>query len=344
MTQAPANPLLQRSPFVGTPSSTASVFPPSVCAAVTLDTPSLDAPPLRRRRVQLHTRKSLTNNLSVIPLPVPNTALTSTSTAMASVSAPSAFTEVEKFMPVPSVALQNMVPAAANVWVSDPDCIPYSFWDKNPICTTIAPHHVFLDNLRIAPTPYDSDPEFTKVLTPYSADHLDIFLRNAHLLDSYPQLSEKIRYGFPLGNLDPIDLTYAPPNLPSALEHDTLIQDYITSELSLGRFSGPFTQLELEAKIGPFRSSPLQIAIKEEAPGQPKKFRVCCNLSFKGSMGCSINDEIDAKDFPTCWGTAEQVTNFVSIMSSLLHFRYLNVLRPRRYTLLRSFMFGSVQT
>jgi len=70
------------------------------------------------------------------------------------------------------------------------------------------------------------------------------------------------------------------------------------SELSLGQFTGPFTQEELEWKIGPFHSSPLQVAIKEGAPGQPTKHHVCCNLSYKGTPGHSINDELIPKTFP----------------------------------------------
>jgi hypothetical protein len=249
---------------------------------------------------------------------------------------------VEKSTPVPFVAPLITVPAAASVWASDPDTIPYSLWEADPICITIAPRHVFLDNLRIVSTPYDTDSDFAKVITPYSADHFDIFLRNADLLDAYPQLSDKIRHGFPLGNLDPISLTYAPPNLPSALEHDTLIQDYIASELAIGHFSGRFTQPDLEAKIGPFRSSPLQVAVKEEAPGHPKKFRVCRNLSYKGSMGRSVNDEIDAKDFPTRWGTAEQVANFVSLPSSFIS--ATRTFYDLAVPLLRSITSGTAQT
>jgi hypothetical protein len=193
-------------------------------------------------------------------------------------------------------------------------------WVPEPSVTEPVSQHVYLDHLHVSRTPYDSDPDFAKILTPYSADNLEIMLRNANLLDAYPELPLKLRIGFPLGHLDQLTRTYAPHNLPSADEHDEVIQEYIASELALDRLSGPFTRQQLETKIGPFRSSPLQVASKEGGPGQPTKYRVCRNLSYKGSAGHSVNDAIDAKDFPTRWGTAEQVANFVSTTSFLLLF------------------------
>lgn len=214
-------------------------------------------------------------------------------------------------MLAPSVALQNMASAAANVWGPNPSQIPFLPWAMDPIPNIAAPHHVYLDHLSISRTPYDADSDFSKIITLYSADNLEVFLHNANLLDVYPELVFKIKHGFPLGYLQPISSTYAPPNLPSAIEHEHIIREYIESKLSLGRFTSPFTQEELEQKIGPFRSSPLQVAVKEGAPGQPTKYCVCRNLSYKGTSKRSINDEIDPKDFPTRWGTAAQVAFFV---------------------------------
>jgi hypothetical protein len=220
-------------------------------------------------------------------------------------------TKEMKPTPAPSVALQNMVPAAANAWGPDSSQIPFLPWTGDPIPNIAVPHHVYLDHLSVSHTPYDADPDFSKIITPYSAENLEVFLHNANLLDAYPELVFQIKHGFPLGHLQPILSTYAPPNLPSGLEHKHIIKDYIESELSLGQFTGPFTQEELEQKIGPFCSSPLQVAIKEGAPGQPTKQCVCHNLSYKGTPGRSINDEIDSKDFSTHWGTAAQVASFV---------------------------------
>jgi hypothetical protein len=145
-----------------------------------------------------------------------------------------------------------MVPAVRSAWGPDPSSIPFSCWASDPVPNTLPPHHVYLDNLNIIQTPYDDDADFSKIITPYSADDLDTFLRNANLLDDYPELVFKIKHGFPLGPLDPIHATYAPPNLPSANEHEQAIKEYIDSELALGHFSGPFSQQELKSKIGPF--------------------------------------------------------------------------------------------
>lgn len=123
------------------------------------------------------------------------------------------------------------------------------------IPNTVAPHHVYLDNnLSITQTSYNADADFSKIITPYSANNLVTFLEDTNLLEDYPELMFKIKHGFPLGHLDPIHSTYAPPNLPSADEHEHAIKEYIESELTLGCFSGPFSQIELEAKIGPFRT------------------------------------------------------------------------------------------
>ncbi|KAF6752119.1 hypothetical protein DFP72DRAFT_762949, partial [Ephemerocybe angulata] len=53
-----------------------------------------------------------------------------------------------------------------------------------------------------------------------------------------------------------IDVSFTPDNLNSALAFTDIIDDYVQEEIDLKRFSGPFTQEELEAKIGKFRSSP----------------------------------------------------------------------------------------
>ncbi|KAG1798672.1 uncharacterized protein BJ212DRAFT_1252078, partial [Suillus subaureus] len=65
----------------------------------------------------------------------------------------------------------------------------------------------------------------------------------------------------------------------SANEHEHIIKEYIDSELAQGYFSGPFSQEELESKISPFHSLPLQVAFKDGTPGDPPKFDVCHNLS-----------------------------------------------------------------
>jgi hypothetical protein len=172
--------------------------------------------------------------------------------------------------------------------------------------------HVYFDNLQIEqPSPYDNDFDYSKILTPYSAMHFQIFLERAQLISRYPELPFKLIHGFPIGYLAPLEHTFTPPNLPGANVYADIIHADIAEELRLGRYSGPFTREELEGKIGPFRSSPLQVNVKEGAPGEPIKYRVCRHLSYKGKSQSSINDEIDSDDFPTRWGKAADVAEIV---------------------------------
>src|ERR1700722_5016882 len=73
----------------------------------------------------------------------------------------------------------------------------------------------------------------------------------------------------------------------------------------------PFTKEELEKKIGPFRSSPIQIAVVDNGPDLPPKYRCCRNLSFKGSSDASINNLIGSENFHTRWYTAVECAKIV---------------------------------
>ncbi|KJA13761.1 hypothetical protein HYPSUDRAFT_102178, partial [Hypholoma sublateritium FD-334 SS-4] len=54
-----------------------------------------------------------------------------------------------------------------------------------------------------------------------------------------------------------------------------IIFQYIFEELALGRFMGPFHKDELESKISPSCSSPIQVVVKLGSPGKPDKFWCC---------------------------------------------------------------------
>jgi hypothetical protein len=47
-------------------------------------------------------------------------------------------------------------------------------------------------------------------------------------------------------------------------------------------------------------------------PPKPEKFRPCTNASKKKKDGISINDQIDSDEFPTRWGSAAQMGEYVS--------------------------------
>ncbi|KAG1864781.1 hypothetical protein DFJ58DRAFT_838898 [Suillus subalutaceus] len=161
-------------------------------------------------------------------------------------SVPNVHIEEAKFTPVPSADPLTMAPAVGNAWGPEPSSIPFSCWVTDPIPNMSPPHHVYLDNLSITQTSYDDDTDFTKIITPYSADNLDTFLRNANLLDDYSELVFKIKHGFPLSPLEPIHATYAPPNLPSANEHEQV--------LSVPHLSKSPPRTELQANLPNFVS------------------------------------------------------------------------------------------
>lgn len=150
------------------------------------------------------------------------------------------------------------------------------------------------------------------IVTPYNADAFQYLIDLAGLSNSFPFLADSIRHGFTMGYLPPILETDAPPNAPSLLEHKDVIEDWLDEELSLGRLEGPYTQQEVERRLGgPFRSSPLGVVEKSDKPG---KYRIVRNTSFKGKSGVSVNDSLDSDDFPTQWGTAAMVGDFVSLV------------------------------
>lgn len=167
-----------------------------------------------------------------------------------------------------------------------------------------APRFIYRDNLQKHPSPHDLDADYSLVNTPYSPEGFDHLLEITNLTVQFPELTWKLRNGFPIGDMSPLTSTYTPHNLPGADIHREVCDEYVADELSKGRFSGPYTHEQLFAKIGHFRSSPLQVVVKKGINGAPDKHRVCRHLSYRGSMSASINDEIDASNYPTEWGTA----------------------------------------
>lgn len=155
--------------------------------------------------------------------------------------------------------------------------------------------------------------EKDRVITPYRADALEAKLREFGLLEKYPYLPDRFRYGFPIGDFDPLKKTYTPRNHSSAYEHIDFIRNYVTEQVSLQRMSGPYTLREVQTKLGShFMTSPLGVVDKAGSPG---KFRLIQSCSFKNEDGFSVNDFIDSNNFPTTWGTAAEVAQIVSISS-----------------------------
>jgi len=184
---------------------------------------------------------------------------------------------------------------------------------------------IYHDNLHIEHHPYDSDADFACIRTPYNADAFKLYLSKANILDRYPELPFKLQYGFSLGPIPSILTSYTPDDPPYLLQYSKIIREYIDGELILGRFSGPFTKEQLESKIGPFRSSPIQVAAQVDELNSTTKYRCCRNLSFKGSMDCSVNDLIDSNNFHTRWYTAAHCAEIVRISFLILAYDSINI-------------------
>ena len=144
----------------------------------------------------------------------------------------------------------------------------------------------------------------SRATTPYNAESWEAELLQAGLADKYPGIPRGLREGF-IFNYPQIHQTQTPPNKPSLAEFAEVFKGNVATEIAKGRYIGPFSQLELEAAIGPFQSSPFDIIPK---PGKPGKFRLLQNLSFPLTPSLtfpnpSINSQVDSDDFPCTWGT-----------------------------------------
>jgi hypothetical protein len=150
--------------------------------------------------------------------------------------------------------------------------------------------------------------ELGKLPTPYSYEGFRSALDHCKLTNHFPNLVHDIRFGSPIGAPAPLTCTTIFPNLPSASLQPTVVDAYISNEITLGRMSGPFSRLQTHSIIGGhFRTVPIGLV-----PKSGEKFRMVQNLSKKDSFGVSVNSQLSSDDFPTCWFSAWSVANYVS--------------------------------
>jgi hypothetical protein len=101
-----------------------------------------------------------------------------------------------------------------------------------------------------------------------------------------------------------ITRSFTPPNNPSINVHHDTFNKILHKEFTKQRYIGLFTRDALEALIGCFQSSPLNIIPK---PGKPGKYRLIQNLSHPNSPrpgeALSINLQVDSSLFLCEWGT-----------------------------------------
>jgi hypothetical protein len=148
------------------------------------------------------------------------------------------------------------------------------------------------------------------VNTPFIPDEWERLLNNITPFNNFSDVPIGMRFGFDMGVHSPPLLTYTPPNHNSALSYPDHVAAHINNELSLGRYSGPFSRSHLEFLIGPFRTSPLGTVPKT---ANSTERRIVQDLSFPRNDPNlpSINDQINIEDFRCDWGTFNDVRNIV---------------------------------
>ena len=153
-------------------------------------------------------------------------------------------------------------------------------------------------------------PKILIINTPFIPDEWEILLNSTTPFNKFPDVPNSLRYGFDMGVHTPPTCTYTPPNHNSALSFPDHVLSHIHKELSLGRYSGPFSRSRLEFLIGPFRTSPLGTVPKSH--GSTER-RIVQDLSFPRNdpTRSSINDQINIEDFRCDWGTFNDIRMIV---------------------------------
>jgi hypothetical protein len=153
-----------------------------------------------------------------------------------------------------------------------------------------------------------------RITTPYNADALDFFLQKHNLVEAHPNVTQKLRCGFQMGDFPPLRETVIFKNHLSAASHGPFIDSYLLDEVAARRMSGPFTQADTETILqGFFQCSPIIIDVQLQGPGEPDKLRLCRHLSKGDKIHPSTNHFVDKEKFPTRFGTAAEVSEIVSL-------------------------------
>ena len=114
---------------------------------------------------------------------------------------------------------------------------------------------------------------------------------------------QDIRYGFKLGFQSTHRLRRAKKNNPSALQHAKVVDEYLASEVALGKVASPYKS----PPIPRLHVSSFGVIPKK---GQPGKWRLIVDLSSLG--GASVNDGIDPQLFTRQYITVDQNIRMVA--------------------------------
>jgi hypothetical protein len=146
--------------------------------------------------------------------------------------------------------------------------------EENTIAPSAAVPHI---------TPNRATPshDLLPIKTPFIPDVWETMLNKITPFNPFPDVPISLRFGFDMGVRAPPLHTFTPPNHNSALSFPNHVISHIRNELSLGRYSGPFSRSRLEILIGPFRTSPLGTVPKSLDSSER---RVVQDLSFPGTI------------------------------------------------------------
>lgn len=157
---------------------------------------------------------------------------------------------------------------------------------------------------------------FERVTHPYNYRAFQQLLSKHDLLNFYPRLIVNLQRGFPLGTLPLLTDSVLIKNHSSVDEYPEVIRAYLSDEIAACRMSGPFSLSHTERILrGPVFSSPLIVAVQQQGPDLPPKYRVCRNLSKDDPLTgvFSVNSFIDKEDFPTRFDIAYLVAEQVNL-------------------------------
>jgi hypothetical protein len=124
------------------------------------------------------------------------------------------------------------------------------------------------------------------------------------LIEEFKDVLYGIQNGFTLKSTKTISRTVVSKNYSSTRKNRDAVNESIKKELDEGRYHGPYTQSQLEAKLGrPFISHPLGMRLKSDG----KRWRIVEDLSWTPSPNISsVNQCSDHSDVPAeCDGIAE---------------------------------------
>lgn len=161
----------------------------------------------------------------------------------------------------------------------------------------------------MVPAAAGSKPDPRIVATPVSPVKASSLLYHLGILDTWSHIIHGLIHGFDIGIPTSPTSTYISPNHLSSKLDPGFISSYIAAEEAAGRYSPSFLPDELEALIGPFRTSPIGLVPKPNS----SKLRMIQDLSFPRNNPSipSVNSLIDPESFPTSWGSFVHASDMI---------------------------------